>query len=72
MSGRFGKMATDANEKYWSYQPGSETPSLEEAIRIGAIHPDTTTEKWQQLSPGMRREIVRSAKKANEKAKGTP
>lgn len=64
MSGRFGKIAQDATPKsFWSYQASSETPSLEEAIKLGAIAAKTTQEEWDRLSSGMKREIVRSKKK---------
>jgi len=55
-------------KSFWSYKASSETPSLEEAIKIGAISSNTTQEQWQQLSPGMRREIVRSKKITNDSA----
>jgi hypothetical protein len=56
--------AKDATPKsFWSYQTGSETPSLEEAKAAGAIAASTTPQEWDRLSPGMKREIVRSKKK---------
>jgi hypothetical protein len=62
----------DATPKsFWSYQASSETPSLEEAIRIGAISPKTTQVEWDRLSPGFKREIVRSKNK-NKDGVGTP
>jgi hypothetical protein len=48
---------------YWTYQPGVETPTHEAAIAAGAIAPSTTAADWCKLSPGMRREIVRQAKR---------
>ena len=48
---------------FWSYQSSSPTPSLKDAVDAGAIHPKTTQQEWESLSPGMRREIVRSSKK---------
>lgn len=51
------------NEKYWSYQASEPTPTLEEAIAAGAIAAATTDKDWHQLSPGMRREIMRGAKR---------
>lgn len=45
---------------FWSYKASGETPTLEAAIEIGAIPKDTTLQQWEALSPGMRREIVRS------------
>lgn len=59
-------MIAPTPKTFWEYHranPGLETPSLQEAIRLGAIRADTTQEQWEQMSPGMRREIVRSAKK---------
>ncbi len=50
----------DTPKSFWTYQAGSETPNLETAISAGAISSDTTDTQWQALSPGMRREIVRS------------
>jgi hypothetical protein len=57
-------------ESYWSYKPSEETPSLEHALSKGAIHPDTTEKEWGQMSPGMRREVVRSAKPKTKAAGG--
>lgn len=48
------------SNRFWSYQPSGITPTLEAAIEIGAIANDTTLQQWEALSPGMRREIVRS------------
>jgi hypothetical protein len=63
----------DVNEKYWSYQSSTATPSLEEAIELRAISANTTETQWHQLSPGMRREIVRSKqKKSGQDGVGTP
>ena len=45
---------------FWSYQAASETPTHAEAIELGAIDARMTEEGWQSLTPGMRREIVRS------------
>ena len=52
-----------AAEEYWTYRASEETPSLQAAIDAGAIRADTTDADWHKLSPGMRREIVRSARK---------
>lgn len=52
-----------AGESYWTYQAATATPTLAEAIEAGAIRPDTTEAAWLSLTPGMRREIVRTAKK---------
>lgn len=51
-----------ADESYWSYKASSPTPSVDDAIWAGAIPLNTTEKDWYKLSPGMRREIVRSAK----------
>lgn len=56
-----------ADEGYWTYKAASETPSLADAVWVGAVKPETTLEEWYKLSPGMRREIVRSKTKNNLK-----
>ena len=48
------------NKGFWSYQASGETPILEAAIGIGAIGKETTLQQWEALSPGMRREIIRT------------
>lgn len=50
------------NESYWSYRASEPTPCLADAIAAGAIAPETTETQWSQLSPGMRREILRTVK----------
>jgi hypothetical protein len=45
---------------FWTYQASSATPSYWEALECGAIKPNMTESGWQSLTPGMRREIVRS------------
>lgn len=55
-----------ANESYWTFQPASETPSLEQAIAAGAVAATTSETQWHQLSPGMRREIVRAKARQQE------
>lgn len=45
---------------FWTYQAGSATPSHAEALELGAIDARMTEDGWQSLTPGMRREIVRS------------
>lgn len=50
---------------FWTYQAGSDTPSIEDAIAAKAVHPDMTADDWTKLTPGMRREIVRTAKKVS-------
>lgn len=47
------------NKSFWTYQSSTETPSLDEALKAGAIAPDTNLMQWESLSPGMRREICR-------------
>lgn len=47
---------------FWTYQPGRPTPTVAEAIAAGAVPAATTQEAWECLSPGFRREIVRSCK----------
>ncbi len=47
-------------ENYWTYQSSLSTPSFEE-LPEGCF--GGTETQWSQLSPGMRREIVRSFKK---------
>lgn len=49
-----------ADEKYWMYQSSFPTPSFDE-LPDGCFR--GTEAQWFQLSPGMRREIVRSFKK---------
>jgi hypothetical protein len=56
-------MQSAAQKAFWSYQAATETPSLEHAIAANAISANTTQQQWEALSPGMRREIVRSAAK---------
>ena len=57
----------EQSEAFWSYRAASETPSLEQAIAAGAIKSETTIEQWEAFSPGMRREIVRTANKHNQR-----
>ena len=47
-------------KSFWSYQASTPTPSLEEAIQLKAINANTTQQEWDKLTPGMKREIVRS------------
>ena len=49
-----------SGEKYWTYQSSFPTPSFWE-LPEGCF--GGTEAQWFQLSPGMRREIVRSFKK---------
>ena len=48
-----------ADESYWTYKAASPTPSYEEAWTLGF---NGTEQQWASLSPGMRREIVKSYK----------
>ena len=56
-------MAWKQQELYWTYKTGP-IPTVEEALALGAVALGTTEDEWCKLSPGMRREIVRSAKRA--------
>lgn len=58
--------AHDAGKDFWTYKAASETPSLEDAIKVGAISSTTTEVEWNKLGPGMKREIVRTAKKRSD------
>lgn len=49
-----------ADELYWTYKAATKTPTHAEALALGAIRSDMTEEQWHSLTPGMRREIVRS------------
>jgi hypothetical protein len=62
----------DATPKsFWSYQTSEPTPSLEEAIALGAINAKTTQVEWDRLSPGFKREIVRGQKRRNSQKPST-
>lgn len=53
---------------FWSYQ-APETPSHAEAVECGAINADKLpADAWERLTPGMRREIVRSHKRKTANA----
>lgn len=54
-------------EKYWSYQTGTHTPTVAD-LPEGAIAKGTTDKEFESLSPGMRREIARTAARENVKA----
>lgn len=49
-----------SGEAYWAYQSAFPTPDFAE-VPIGCF--SGSEREWQQLSPGYRREIVRSFKK---------
>jgi predicted Fe-S protein YdhL (DUF1289 family) len=48
---------------FWTYRPATETPSLSQAIEAGAVRADTTEAQWNQMTPGMKREVVRYARR---------
>jgi hypothetical protein len=48
---------------YWTYQAG-DIPTYAEAVAIGAVAAGSSEAEWERLSPGYRREIVRSATRA--------
>lgn len=47
-------------KSFWSYQAGTETPRYDE-LPSGVFN--GSRDDWESFSPGMRREIVRSANK---------
>ncbi len=49
-----------ANRAFWSYQPGERTPTVDD-LPPGAFA--GTQDEFEGLSPGMRREINRTARK---------
>lgn len=49
-----------ADEQYWIYKTSTPTPTWIEALWCRAINQNTTEQQWNSLSPGMRREIVRT------------
>jgi len=51
---------------WWTYQASSPTPSWEEAIAAGAFKGSKS--EWESLSPGMRREILRTWKRKADSA----
>lgn len=55
-----------ARSSYRPYQYSVPVPELSEAIALGAISPKTSETQWHQLSPGMKIEVVRTARKAAE------
>jgi hypothetical protein len=50
---------TPTPKDFWSYKPATETPTVEQ-VPEGAIKPGTTQAEFEQLSPGMRREVGRT------------
>lgn len=49
--------------RYHAWKPAEPTPTHDDAIQAGAFK--GTADQWHQLSPGMRREIVRSFRKTS-------
>jgi hypothetical protein len=54
-----------ADESYWSYRASSPTPEYSE-VPEGAFK--GSEKEWYALSPGMRREIVRSFNRRSKNA----
>jgi hypothetical protein len=50
-----------ARTRHVAWKPASPTPSYAEAVELGAFA--GTEDQWHQMSPGFRREIVRSFRK---------
>lgn len=61
---RMDAIVNDADESYWTYKAASRTPTVNDLPK-GAFK--GTQEQFESLSPGMRREIERSARKTAEK-----
>ena len=57
-------MAHKTMGRYHGWTPAEPTPTYAEAAAAGAFR--GTEDAWYQLSPGMRREIVRSWRKTTE------
>jgi hypothetical protein len=53
-------------KSFWTYQASTPTPTVAEAIKAGAVPGNTTQAEWEQLSPGMRRELLRG-KRADDR-----
>jgi hypothetical protein len=49
--------------RYHAWKPAEPTPTHDEAVQAGAF--GGTVDQWHQLSPGMRREIVRTHRKTS-------
>ena len=52
-------------KRYQPWTPAEPTPTHAEAVALGAFK--GTEEQWHQMSPGFRREIVRSFRKREAK-----
>lgn len=50
-------------KRYHAWKPAGPTPTHAEAVEAGAFK--GTEEQWHQLSPGMRREILRTVRKTS-------
>ena len=53
-------------ERYWTYQPNTPTPDIND-LPNGTFN--GTQKDFEKLSPGMRREILRSALKRQQTTK---
>lgn len=53
-------MSRKRNQSFWTYQSCEPTPSHSEAVALGAFKGSEAD--WFKLSPGFRREIVRTTK----------
>lgn len=47
--------------RYHAWKPCEPTPTHDEAVQAGVFN--GTADQWHQLSPGMRREIIRTHRK---------
>jgi len=54
-----------ARKRYQPWTPSEPTPTYAEAVAAGAVK-EGQEEIWYQMSPGYRREIVRSWRKHTE------
>jgi hypothetical protein len=52
------KRKQTVQERFWTYQPSFETPRVED---LPPGYFNGTQQQFEQLSPGMRREIARAA-----------
>lgn len=56
-----------ADESYWTYRAGTQTPDYSE-LSEGTFK--GTRKQWESLSPGMRREIARDARRRSRCGSG--
>jgi len=47
-------------KNFWTYKTDYPTPQLKYALQLGVISPETVIEEWDKLTPGFKREIIRS------------